>query len=111
MPPFPKPRFAYDYDATQEIAALRQYVATEPGRAVPHKAPDNLLLVTWNVANLGVQKRRDKDYRLLAEVISWFDVAAIQECHDNLAGIQSIKANLRTRFDCCSPTPRETTNG
>jgi endonuclease/exonuclease/phosphatase family metal-dependent hydrolase len=98
MPPFPKPRFEYDYDATHEISALRQYVATEPGRAVPAKAADRLLLLTWNVANLGVQRRRDKDYRLLAEVISWFDVAAIQECHDNLAGIQAIKANLPDSF-------------
>src|SRR5215216_6523213 len=98
MPPFPKPRFQYDYDATHEISALRQYVATEPGRTVPAKTADRLLLLTWNIANLGVQQRHDKDYRLLAEVISWFDVAAIQECHDNLAGIQAIKASLPSSF-------------
>jgi hypothetical protein len=26
-----------------------------------------VLFLTWNIANLGVQRRRDKDYRLLAE--------------------------------------------
>lgn len=94
MPPFPKPRFSYDYDPAHEVAALRHYVATEPGRAVPAKGPGTLLLATWNVANLGVQQRRDHDYRMIAEILSWFDVAAVQECHDNLVGIQSITANL-----------------
>jgi hypothetical protein len=39
------------------------------------------------VANPGVQERRDKDYRLIAEIMSWFDVVAVQEVNDNLAGI------------------------
>jgi endonuclease/exonuclease/phosphatase family metal-dependent hydrolase len=98
VPPFPKPRITYDYDPDHEIAALRHYIATEPGRAVPAKAPNRVLLATWNIANLGVQHRRPQDYRLLAEIISWFDVVAIQECHDNLSGIQSIKANLPDAF-------------
>jgi hypothetical protein len=51
VPPFPKPRFEYDYDTAHEVAALRHYIATEPGRMVPAKGPDTLLLVTWNIAN------------------------------------------------------------
>jgi hypothetical protein len=98
MPPFPKPRFAYGYDPAKEIAALRHYVETEPGRAIPSKAASRMLLVIWNIANLGVQERRNQDYRLIAEIISWFDVAAIQECHDNLAGIRAIKASLPASY-------------
>jgi len=28
--------------------------------------PGRLLVATWNIANLGLQERRDKDYRLIA---------------------------------------------
>ena len=40
------------------------------------------------------QQRRDKDYRLLAEIIGWFDIVAIQETKDQLIGVQSIVAHL-----------------
>jgi endonuclease/exonuclease/phosphatase family metal-dependent hydrolase len=94
MPSFPKPSFSYVYDVDAQLAALREYEQTKPGRDVPDKAADRLLLVTWNIANLGPQERRDKDYQLIAEVLSWFDLAAIQEVHDNLAGLRAIQAHL-----------------
>jgi hypothetical protein len=49
-----------------------------------------LLVATWNVANLGVQERREKDYRLIAELVSWFDLVAMQEVNDNLSGLRAI---------------------
>jgi hypothetical protein len=73
LPPFPKPTFAYDYSVTAQIAALSQWRDTRPGRAIPAKSPNHLLVATWNIANLGVQERRRRDYQLLAEIISWFD--------------------------------------
>jgi endonuclease/exonuclease/phosphatase family metal-dependent hydrolase len=91
---FPKPSFSYDYEIDAQIAALREYEETEPGRAVPSKAAGRLLLATWNIAGLGVQERSDKDYRLIAEVISWFDVVALQEVNDDLTGIRSIHGHL-----------------
>ncbi len=57
MPPFPQPSFDYAYDAGAQIDALRTYRDTAPGRQIPAKASDRLLLATWNIANLGVQKR------------------------------------------------------
>lgn len=36
-----------------QINALREYEATKPGRGIPDKASDRLLLATWNIANLG----------------------------------------------------------
>jgi hypothetical protein len=68
MPPFDKPDFTYDYQVSSQINALRAYRQNKPGRAIPSKATDRLLVATWNVANLGVQERRDKDYRLIAEL-------------------------------------------
>ena len=98
MPPFPKPSFDYTYDAGAQIDALRTYRDTAPGRQIPAKASDRLLLATWNIANLGVQKRIDSDYRLIAEIVGWFDMIAVQEVNDNLSGILAIKERLPARY-------------
>src|SRR5436190_19589170 len=94
MPPFPRPTFSYNYQLAAQLEALRHYRDTKENRAIPRKADDRLIVATWNVANLGVQERRDQDYRLIAEVLSWFDLAAIQESNDNLAGIRAVEAQL-----------------
>ena len=94
MPPFPKPRFRYTFDLEAELAALRDYERNEPGRGIPDKHADNLLLATWNVANLGVQQRTPEAYRLITEVLSWFDVIAIQEVNDDPRGLFALHAEL-----------------
>jgi endonuclease/exonuclease/phosphatase family metal-dependent hydrolase len=104
MPVFRKPRIDHPWDVDEEVAALRNY-STLPGkedRAIPPKAADRLLLATWNIANLGAQARRDKDHRLLAEVIGWFDLVAVQEVNGKLDGLRAILAELpgyRTVFN------------
>ncbi len=90
----PKPTFTYEYQLSSQINALRQYRETKPGRAIPAKAADRLLVGTWNVANLGVQERREKDYCLIAELVSWFDLVAMQEVNDNLSGLRAIHEHL-----------------
>ena len=99
MPPFPKPRFDYVYDLAHERAALRVYRRDKPGRQIPAKAKDTLLIATWNIANLGVQDRLDSDYALIAEVMSWFDLVAVQEVNDDLRGIEAIHGQLPARYD------------
>ena len=98
MPPFPKPRTNYTYDPARERRALRTYRDTKPGRRIPAKARDRLLLATWNIANLGVQNRTDADYDLIAEMIGWFDLIAVQEVNDNLRGIVAIHDRLPSRY-------------
>jgi endonuclease/exonuclease/phosphatase family metal-dependent hydrolase len=98
VPAFPKPRFDYDYDVDAEIRALRDYPKQKTDRAIPDKRDDRLLLATWNIANLGVQKRRPKDYRLIAEILSWFDMTAIQEVNDDLSGLRAIQEHLPSRY-------------
>jgi len=98
MPPFPKPNFSYEYQLSSQIDALRDYRDTAPGRAIPTKAADRLLVATWNVANLGVQERREKDYLLIAELTSWFDLVAMQEVNDNLSGLRAIHQHLPESF-------------
>ena len=99
VPPFPKPRFDYSYDLAHEVAALRDYRKNKPGRQIPAKGKGRLLVATWNVANLGVQDRLDSDYALIAEVMSWFDLVAVQEVNDDLRGIEAIHSHLPTRYD------------
>ena len=99
VPPFPKPRFDYTYDLAREVAALRDYRKHKPGRQIPAKEKGRLLVATWNVANLGVQDRLDSDYALIAEVVSWFDLVAIQEVNDDLRGIEAIHSHLPSRYD------------
>ena len=94
MPSFPKPSVAFDYQVSAEIDAIREYRDTKPGRSIPDKSRDRMLLASWNIANLGLQKRRAKDYQLLAEMISWFDLVALQEVNDNLIGLRSIQHYL-----------------
>ena len=94
MPPFPKPDFSYDYHLSAQVAALREYRDKKPGRAIPARAQDRLLLATWNVANLGVHERRDNDYYLIAELVNWFDLVAMQEVNDNLSGLRAVHRHL-----------------
>jgi len=99
MPVFAKPR-DYRWDLDRELAALRDYpkLPDKADRAIPPKADDRLLVATWNIANLGAQKRREKDYRLLAEMIGWFDLVAVQEVNGNLDGLRGILAQLPDRY-------------
>lgn len=107
MPGFPKPRFDYDYDLDDELKALRAYPKQEEkeDRAIPAKSSDRLLLATWNIANLGVQQRREKDYRLIAEIVSWFNLVAIQETNDDLEGLRGIQAHLPDQYEVLFSDP------
>lgn len=98
MPPFPKPTFTYDYRLASQLAALRRYRDEAPGRQIPAKAADRLLLATWNVANLGVQERRPSDHGLIAEIIAWFDLVALQEVNDDLSGLFAIREQLPDHY-------------
>jgi endonuclease/exonuclease/phosphatase family metal-dependent hydrolase len=90
MPPLPPPKQDYPYDVDEELAALREHKAL---REVPESAAGRLLVATWNVANFGRrgQERRDKDYRLIAEIIGWFDLVAVQEVADNLSALFAVR--------------------
>jgi endonuclease/exonuclease/phosphatase family metal-dependent hydrolase len=90
---FPKPRTHWDCDPATELRVLRDW-AKEPDRKIPAKDASHLLLATWNIANLRVQDRRQKDYRLISEVLHWFDLVAIQETNDDLSGLRAIEEEL-----------------
>ncbi len=51
-------------------------------------------MATRNFANLGLHDRMPDDHALMAEIISWFDLVAIQEVNDDLSGLRAIQAHM-----------------
>jgi hypothetical protein len=49
----------------------------------PKRAKGRTLVATWNIANFGLQQRRAQDRHLIAEILSWFDIVAVQEVRSN----------------------------
>src|SRR5687767_9744816 len=91
MPSFPKPSFPFTFTVADEVAALR---AHKQSRGIPDKTANSLLVATWNIANLGAQDRQERHYKLIAEILSWFDVIAIQEVKSELSGLEAICKQL-----------------
>jgi endonuclease/exonuclease/phosphatase family metal-dependent hydrolase len=91
MPPFPKPKFAFDYNVGAEVMRLRRHRRV---RTIPKREKNKLLVATWNIANLGLQQRRDQDRSIIAEIISWFDIVAVQECRENFGDLFDLHEKL-----------------
>jgi endonuclease/exonuclease/phosphatase family metal-dependent hydrolase len=96
MVAFPKPDYTFNFDVQAEIDALLSH---KQHRNIPAKDPDKLLVATWNIANLGLQQRNIDHYKIIAEVLSWFDVIAIQEVHENLEGLFQLESFIGTNYD------------
>jgi hypothetical protein len=89
MPGFGRPDFPYSIQVERERDVLRAHKKT---RGIPKRDRDHLLLATWNVANLGAkdQEREPECFELLAEIVSWFDLVAVQEVRDNTAAVRQL---------------------
>ena len=72
----------------------RYCAAHKQARLIPARAADRLLVATWNIANFGAQERRDQDRALIAEIVSWFDLVAIQECRENFGDLFDLHQKL-----------------
>jgi len=96
MPSFPKPKFINSFNVNDEITHLIQHKIK---RNIPDKIDNKLLIASWNIANLGLQKRHLDHYKLIAEILSWFDIVAIQEVNYNLEGIRDIESELPSHYD------------
>jgi endonuclease/exonuclease/phosphatase family metal-dependent hydrolase len=84
---FEKPKFDYVYNVADEIQRLRDHKVI---RKIPDRSTGSLLAATWNIANLGAHDRRDQDFALIGEILSWFDIMAVQECRDNFRDLEQI---------------------
>jgi len=94
MVPHKKPNPPYEYDLEKELISLRNYRDSKQDRSIPAKSAQNLLVATWNLTNMGLQERTDNDYQLMAEIISWFDLIAVQEIAIDLTGFRKLMSFL-----------------
>jgi len=68
-------------------------------RRIPTKtASDTLLLATWNIKEFG-DNRRNESLHYMAEIVSRFDLIAVQEVSPNLEGLQKLVALLGHNWD------------
>jgi endonuclease/exonuclease/phosphatase family metal-dependent hydrolase len=95
MPEFPKPRFDFSYQLTTEVKRLRDHAIV---RKVPKKSKAHLLAATWNIANLGAQDRTPQDLKLIAEILGWFDLVAVQECRDDVGQLRQLLDSLGSSY-------------
>jgi hypothetical protein len=92
MPPFGKP-FNYSYNLQKEKTNFNKLFA-DPKHSFPKKLKREIDLASWNIANLGVQKRTNKEYELIAFIISKFDIIAVQEVNEVLTGFNKVMKHL-----------------
>ncbi len=98
MPSFPKPNFTHQVDLKKEINAIKKYRDSKPEIKIPQSTSKNLLLATWNIANLGAQDREPEHLKIIAQIISWFDLIAIQEIKENSLDFREIVKLLGTGY-------------
>ena len=91
MPAFPKPKFPFEFSVDAEVQRLRTHKLK---RGIPARTEEHMLVATWNLANLGAQLRRDQDRALIAEILGWFDIIAVQECRENFSDLEDLQRKL-----------------
>lgn len=99
----PKPDYSYDPDVEiNNLLAYRDRDYNDPSRSrqIPNVGQSgHVLIATWNIANLGVHKRRITDIKIIAEILSWFEIVAIQEVADNLNDFNLLIEELPAHFN------------
>lgn len=68
-------------------------------RKVPRPKKNQLLLATWNIANLGAHKRGDEALELIAHMLSKFQLIAVQEVNDDLTSFIRLMEILGSTYD------------
>ena len=95
MPVFPKPALPFEFDVQQETLRLRKH---KQARKIPPKKNNRLLVATWNIANFGAQARQDSHLSLIAEIVGWFDLVALQECRENYGHLFDVHDKLSSSY-------------
>lgn len=95
MPAFPKPKIVFNFDLDEQLGFIGDHKAK---RKIPEKSDNELLIASWNIANLGLQLRWQEHYTLLAQIVEWFDIIAIQEVNNKLDGLRALEAALPSHY-------------
>ncbi len=86
----------YDYSLAKEKKAFDKFFVD---RGVPAKKANELDVATWNIANFGAQKRRDKELKLIAHILGKFDIIAVQELRADMPPLEKLMGHLGDDFD------------
>ena len=83
------------------LLALRGQLRAEVGA---YKTADSLLLATWNIRDFDSNKfghgpRLPESFHYIAEIISWFDLVAVQEVNRDLAALHQVMSLLGRDWD------------
>ena len=94
--PFPRPEQPLAIRASTEIRALNKHFTL---RKVPRPSSDRLLLASWNIANLGAQKRTAGARKVIAHILKRFDLVAVQEINDDYRQFTEIVEQMGPEYD------------
>jgi endonuclease/exonuclease/phosphatase family metal-dependent hydrolase len=83
------------------LLVLRRQLAAEIG---PHRGDASLLLATWNIRDFDSNKfghgpRLPESLHYIAEIVSWFDLVAVQEVNRDLAALHKLMGLLGHDWD------------
>jgi hypothetical protein len=98
MPAIAHPGFEHDYHVELETRRIRSH---QLHRGIPERKPNNLLIASWNFANLGDPKqgRSLSDLMLMAEILRPFDLIGVQEIKDDFRQFRELLHLLGPDFD------------
>jgi endonuclease/exonuclease/phosphatase family metal-dependent hydrolase len=105
MPRYSPIRFWRDDVAKRRVLdrllVLRRQMRAEVG---PHRGDDSLLLATWNIRDFDSNKfghgpRLPESFHYIAEIVSWFDLVAVQEVNRDLAALHKLTSLLGRDWD------------
>lgn len=92
----------------ERLLVLRKQLDNE----IPEKtSSSSFLLATWNIREFGSIKRKTEDYFYIAEIISRFDLIAIQEVLGNKKALEKIMPILGRNWDYIATDATEGTAG
>jgi endonuclease/exonuclease/phosphatase family metal-dependent hydrolase len=94
--PFKSPVPPHQYKVSTEKSALSKHFTK---RKVPSRNKKQLLLASWNVANLGAQTRTPEAKALVAHILKRFDLIALQELNDKYEIIDELLKLMGPGFD------------
>ncbi len=104
MPMYWKLKHASEADRKRSIASLQRLRKQLDAEIPPRSLEDTLLLATWNIRDFDSNKfkhgpRLSETYHYLAEIISRFDVVAVQEINDDLRPLERVLEYLGPWWD------------
>ncbi|MCL2664626.1 MAG: endonuclease/exonuclease/phosphatase family protein [Defluviitaleaceae bacterium] len=111
MPSYNSIKRIKDTDEKNRVVEKLLALRAQLDKQVPAKtATDTLLLATWNIRAFG-DNRRPESLHYIAEIISRFDLVAVQEVSNNMSGLQKTVALLGPNWDYIVTDSTEGTAG